>query len=224
MIFKNYGEIILGDCFGIMSEIKADVIFCSPPYNRKRNDKYEHYDDVIPDYYKFLVDFTENAIAKTNKVFINIQKNYYNKKEIFEYIGKFSDKIYEIFIWEKLNPLPSNGFNITNAYEFIIFLGNELKSNNTYTKNHISTSVNNDTNAEHKAIMNIEVADFFIKNFTKKDDIILDPFGGFFTTALACIKNGRKFICIEKEETYFNLGKQRIESFLKEFNTLENYF
>ncbi len=28
----------------------VDVVITSPPYNRKRNDKYAHYDDRIKDY------------------------------------------------------------------------------------------------------------------------------------------------------------------------------
>lgn len=49
-------EIIEGDMFKIMPQIEDnsfDYIFTSPPYNRKRNDKYKYYDDTI-DYAKML--------------------------------------------------------------------------------------------------------------------------------------------------------------------------
>ena len=32
-----------------------DYAFTSPPYNRKRNDKYSKYDDTLEDYYGFLL-------------------------------------------------------------------------------------------------------------------------------------------------------------------------
>jgi DNA modification methylase len=38
---------------------------------------------------------------------------------------------------------------------------------------------------------------------------ILDPFAGSFTTAVACIRTGRKFIGIEKERKYFDIGLER---------------
>jgi site-specific DNA-methyltransferase (adenine-specific) len=38
---------------------------------------------------------------------------------------------------------------------------------------------------------------------------ILDPFCGSFTTAVACIRKGRKFIGCEVEKTYFEIGLER---------------
>ena len=48
--------IMNGDCLNILPKIadkSIDCSFTSPPYNRKRNDKYKHYDDDISDYYRF---------------------------------------------------------------------------------------------------------------------------------------------------------------------------
>ena len=52
----------------------VDVVFTSPPYNRIRNDKYEHYNDNLSNYLRFLTKFTDEAlrIAK-DKVIVNIQ-------------------------------------------------------------------------------------------------------------------------------------------------------
>jgi site-specific DNA-methyltransferase (adenine-specific) len=41
-------------------------------------------------------------------------------------------------------------------------------------------------------------------------DVILDPFAGSGTTAIACINTGRNYIGIEKDENYYNIAKQRI--------------
>lgn len=41
---------------------------------------------------------------------------------------------------------------------------------------------------------------------------ILDPFMGSGTTGVACINTNRNFIGIEKDENYFNVAKNRIES------------
>lgn len=214
----NIYNLLNGDCLELMKEIpdkSIDISFTSPPYNRKRNDKYKNYNDTIEDYFKFLIDFTDELLRLTKKyVFVNIQKNYYNKKDVFNYIGKYSDKIVEIIVWEKSNPMPASGVNITNAYEMFIVLSDmPLKSNNTYTKNVITTSVNSDTTTKiHRAVMKQEVADWFIQQFTQENDLVLDCFMGLGTTGISCKKLNRNFIGIELDEKYFEIAKNRIEN------------
>jgi DNA modification methylase len=41
---------------------------------------------------------------------------------------------------------------------------------------------------------------------------VLDPFMGSGTTGVACVRTGRKFLGIEKEERYFNSAIKRIEA------------
>ncbi len=47
--------------------------------------------------------------------------------------------------------------------------------------------------------------------FLPKAETILDPFAGSFTTGVAAVQMGRKFIGIEREEKYFEIGLRRIE-------------
>ena len=130
---------------------------------------------------------------------------------MFKLIGNFSEQIQEIIIWEKTNPLPANGNNMTNAYEFFIVFGKTpLKSNSTYTKNIISTAVNSNMTSDHKAIMKEDVANWFIKTFTNEGDLILDCFMGAGTTAIVCKYLNRNFIGFEIEEKYIELSKKRI--------------
>lgn len=207
-----------GDCLEILktfTDKSVDVSFTSPPYNRKRNDKYENYDDTIVDYYGFLCDFTNELLRITKKwVFVNIQTNYYNRSDVYKYIGNYADKIQNMIVWEKTNPMPASGNNITNAVEYFIVLGdNSLKSNTTYTKNHISTSVNSQMDKIHKAVMKQEVSDWFIEKFTNENDIVLDPFMGLGTTGISCKKMNRDFIGIELDKSYYEMAEKRINDF-----------
>ena len=205
------------DCFQTLPKMpdkSVDITFTSPPYNRKRNDKYSNYDDTIEDYYQFLIDVTDLLLQKTKRhVIINIQTNYYNRQDVYKYIGHYYNKIQNIIIWEKSNPLPANGHNITNAFEYFIILGDTpIKSNTTYTKNHITTSINNDSiTKKHKAVMKQEVADWFIEKFTHDGDLVLDCFMGLATTGIACQKYNRNFLGIELDKDYFEIAKERIE-------------
>lgn len=205
-----------GDCRDILPTLETDSVdigFTSPPYNRKRNDKYAEYDDDIEDYFSFLCEVIDQMMRICKRhVFFNIQATYYQRKDIYRLIGKYADVLQNIIIWNKKNPMPAAGTNITNAYEFILVFGTEsLQSNNTYTQNFISTSVNNEMPDEHKAVMSIEVADWVIKNFTNLGEVILDPFFGTGTTGVSAKKHGRHYIGIEIIEKYADYAKSRIE-------------
>lgn len=206
------------DCFNVIKAIpdkSIDIAFFSPPYNRKRNDKYTNYEDTKDNYYEFLVETIEALKPKIKRhIFLNIQANYYNKVDVYKFIGTYANSIQQIFIWEKANPMPASGKGITNAYEYFIVLGKEpLKSNTTYTKNHITTAVNSKTTSKiHKAVMSQEVSDWFIDKFTEINDVVIDPFMGLGTTGVSCVKKDIDFIGIEIDEEYFRIAEQRIKS------------
>lgn len=51
-----------------------------------------------------------------------------------------------------------------------------------------------------------------IENSTDKGDLVLDPFMGSFTTAIACQKSKRHYIGFEKSEEYYEIGKKRYDA------------
>ena len=61
-----------------------------------------------------------------------------------------------------------------------------------------------------------ELFEYLIKTYTNEGDLVLDNCAGSFTTAIAAINTNRNYICMEKDETYFNIGKNRIEKHLQE--------
>jgi site-specific DNA-methyltransferase (adenine-specific) len=62
----------------------------------------------------------------------------------------------------------------------------------------------------------VEVMKRLIEMLTPENGIVLDPFAGSFTTAVAAINTNRDYICIEKEAEYVEVGKCRIEEALRE--------
>jgi DNA modification methylase len=67
---------------------------------------------------------------------------------------------------------------------------------------------------EHPCQMPLEVMNNII-GILPEEYIIIDPFLGSGTTAIACMKYNRKFIGIENDEKYFNIAKNRIFDFNK---------
>lgn len=203
----------------INSGVKVDFCFTSPPYNRERNDKYNNYSDTKNNYYQFLKDIIDKNLKLGRYLFLNIQKNYYNKQDVFKIIGEYSDKIIDIICWTKTNPMPASGCNITNSWEFILVMSDKekfIKAQKTYTKNHIETSVysENPYKKIHRAVMKPDVVKWFIERFTKENDIIFDCFMGVGTTGISCLENNRRFIGVELDKTYFNISKERLENIL----------
>ena len=40
---------------------------------------------------------------------------------------------------------------------------------------------------------------------------VLDCFSGSGTTAIACLNTNRKYICMEKDENYYDVGLKRVK-------------
>ncbi len=65
-------------------------------------------------------------------------------------------------------------------------------------------------NRSHSATFPVDLPAWFIKLFTKEGDVVLDPFVGSGTTALAAIQLGRKHVGIDINEEYVQLARKRI--------------
>ena len=71
------------------------------------------------------------------------------------------------------------------------------------------------SNKSHSAAFPIDLPTWFIKLFTQENDIVLDPFLGSGTSALAAKQLGREFIGIEIKEQYYQLAVENITQLQK---------
>lgn len=58
----------------------------------------------------------------------------------------------------------------------------------------------------------VKLFEYLIKIHSKENDLVLDCCAGSGTTAIACLNTNRNYICIEKDEKYFEIMKNRIET------------
>lgn len=82
--------------------------------------------------------------------------------------------------------------------EHRLYLGNVIE-------NAVDGSIKN-----HSAIFPIELPTWFIRLFTKENDVILDPFIGSGTTAVAAVLNRRDYIGIELKPEYFEEATKNV--------------
>ena len=57
----------------------------------------------------------------------------------------------------------------------------------------------------------VDLLEYLIRTYTNEGGLVLDNCMGSGSTGVACIHSGRKFIGIEKDASYFEKAKQRIE-------------
>ncbi len=68
------------------------------------------------------------------------------------------------------------------------------------------------SNKNHSAVFPVGLPSWFIKLFTKKGDVVLDPFIGSGTTGVAAKNLGRKFIGIDIKSKYCKSAMKRINT------------
>ena len=70
---------------------------------------------------------------------------------------------------------------------------------------------------KHPTVKSIQLMERLIELLSDKNEIILDPFSGSGTTALACLNTNRQFIVMEKEQKYYDIILKRVADFNKNF-------
>ena len=80
-----------------------------------------------------------------------------------------------------------------------------------YPKNILQiNNVNSAHGIVHPTQKPVALMEYLIKTYTNEGETVLDFCAGSFTTGIACINTNRDFIGIEKDEHFFEIGKERI--------------
>lgn len=66
------------------------------------------------------------------------------------------------------------------------------------------------SNRSHSAAFPVDLPTWFIKLFTVEDDVVLDPFIGSGTTAVAAKQLGREYVGIDISEEYCHIAEERV--------------
>ena len=102
-------------------------------------------------------------------------------------------------------------------FEYIIMLrkGKDRTINNCGTSDILSVPNKKtkgvDGNNIHNCEKPIELMRILIQNSSNEGEIILDPFMGSGTTAIAAIRTKRNFIGFELQKEYFDMAEKRIK-------------
>ena len=239
---KIYNE----DCLEGMKRIpdgSVDCIVTSPPYNfclRVKGNKYikkgknevmaglatNKYTNGLSDsldmnsYFEWQCKCIDEMLRVcSGNVFYNIQMITGNKQALLKIMGRYSESIRDILIWDKKVAEPAMKAGCLNSeYEWIIAFENgdckgrmfkTMQAGRGEMSNVIRIGKNREN--EHRAAFPVQLPQCLISQFTSSGSLILDPFMGSGTPAIAAIREKRNFIGFELNKEYYDKACKRIK-------------
>jgi DNA modification methylase len=123
------------------------------------------------------------------------------------------DLKWALLSWHKTNPTPLTNNNYLPDTEYILHFWRDRKLGGRYhTKRRFYVQPTERHAVPHPTVKPLNIVMNLIENATSHGDVVLDPFLGSGTTAVAAKMLGRRFIGIECEKQYVDLARGRIEA------------
>lgn len=231
--------IVNADCFEYIKTIESgtvDLILTDPPYvisrssnfskvsentNHTMRTKYSTHsidfgdwdtefdiDSLFSEYYRVL------RKGGTLIIFYDIWKC----NQLKDIAEKYKFKQPRVGIWLKNNPTPINSKNnyLSNGSEFFFTFTKDKKPtfNSQYDNGVYKFPLcHGKERLDHPTQKPLGLIRDIIEKHSNPNDLVLDTFSGSGTTAEACLSSGRRFICIEKDETYYQISMERLKQF-----------
>jgi len=207
--------IACGDCLEVMKQIpdkSIDLILTDPPYGVKRDKGFGGFGGfgrpIARRQYNDCWD--EN---RPNKIYFDEILRISKKALIFggNYFADILPQSRHWIVWDKLNTMPTFG-----DCELI---WTNIKRNSvkkiTYQYNGL---LGKEKERYHPTQKPVKLIKELIEKYSDENDLVLDPFIGSGTTAVACKDLGRKCIGIEISEEYVKIAIKRLSQEVLKFD------
>lgn len=239
---KLLNKIICGDVIETLKKISdetIDLVVTSPPYNLKQStgngmkdgrggkwsnaaliNGYANYNDCMP--HKKYVTWQRKCLTEMLRVTKETGAIFYNHKWRIQG-GLLQDRqdilkgfpVRQIIIWKRAGGINFNPGYFLPTYEVIYLIAKkDFKLAPKANAHGDVWEFPQEMKNPHPAPFPVALIDRIIQS--TKSQIILDPFMGSGTTAIAAKKNGRNYIGIEISPEYIKLAEQRISGIYKE--------
>lgn len=224
-------KIHLGDCYELIKQIpdkSVDCVYTDVPYlsdvsggktsENEFGDRFAKKREALKDNnicngFNYILLNECIRVMKRINMFI-----WCSRLQIIEILNFMRDYdiSYEILTWNKTNPQPGTKNTWLSDIEYCLYFrekgvrlndGYELKS-----KWYLGAINKRDKDLyEHPTIKPLALVKRHIKHVTQPKDIILDPFMGSGTTAVAAIETGRQFIGFEIDPKWHKIACDRVK-------------
>lgn len=205
------GKLYHGDCLGVMSQLetKFDLCLTDPPYGIKQDKGFSGFSGFggfgKPIARKQYIDNWDKK--RPSKDIFDLILNKANKVLIFggNFFADLLPQSTHWIVWDKKNTMPT--------FSDAELIWTNIKRNSvkikTFTYNGLIGK--DKTIRVHPTQKPVELIEILLTDYSNKNDLILDPFLGSGTTAIACENLNRRWVGIEKEEKYCEIAAKRIE-------------
>lgn len=238
----NINDIYNGDCLELMKDIddkSVDMILCDLPYAQTSNhwDSLISLDDLWIQYNRIIKDNGCIALTAKGKFMINLInsnfKNYRyewiwdkNKGANFAHVKRMPLNVHEyvVIFYKKqptYNPQMTEGkpYKQKRLQESVKGIADNMDRYTTisegkrYPKSIIRVEGIAQRHIVHPTQKPVSLFEYLIKTYTNEGDLVLDNCIGSGTTAIACLNTKRNYIGIEKDNTYYELTNERINTY-----------
>ena len=223
--------LVFDDCFNYLSKIEdnsIDLILTDPPYDISKKSGFSS--GKLSKFNQISIDFgywdTEIDLDTLFKEYYRVLRkggtlvlfyDIWKSSIIKEFAAKNKFKQPRIGQWLKNNPVPVNSkINyLSNCSEYFFTF---VKDKNATFNSEYDNAIYNyplchgKERLEHPTQKPLGLIKDLIVKHSNKGDIVLDTFAGTSTTAIACIETERRFICVERDEKYYEISKIRIDN------------
>lgn len=212
-----------GDCIDLIKEIKdnsIDLVVTDPPYciGTTSNGKKGSWNDnnLIRPFFEIFFSELKRITKNDSEIYINTDWRTY--PFLYPIIQKFFD-VKNLIVWD-YEWIKAGSF-YRFSHEFIIYAVRENSKRRFLPSERDVWRINpinfTSKNKLHNSQKPIELITKMILNSSKIGDIVFDGFSGSGTTAVSCIREGRKFIGFEIDEKYYNVACKRIKEEIRTF-------
>jgi len=217
------GILYCGDCLDIMKQLpenSIDLVLTDPPFGI--NHKNQDWDKV--DFTNFTIEWLGKVDLLTNQTGKILF--YYPKKKILELpniLQKFNFK-WDFIIQNKTFSQFRKHYGYIDAWTIILVLHKKYKKvdrekkyisgRNWFVLDTANTSKKSKNNPRnwHPSGKDKKAFEYLLLLTSNENDLILDPFIGSGTTAVACEQLNRKWIGIELNPDYCEIAKKRLSN------------
>ena len=161
-------------------------------------------EDYLGEFYRILKD-TSHCYIMCNNL---------NLPHFFEVISKSKFNFVKLLVWDKCTKICGKYYMGQVEHIFLLRKGGDKPINDCGTSDLLSFPNKKDKAYNggniHDSQKPIALFQTMIENSSKEGEIILDPFIGSGTCAIACMRTNRHYIGFELDKKYYDLINKRI--------------
>lgn len=237
MIEDYLNKIICGDCIEVMQKMpeeSVDLIITSPPYNLKNStgngmkdgrggkwanaklvEGYSTYDDCMP--HDEYAEWQRDCLTEMMRLLKNDGAIFYNHKWRVQG-GLLQDRhdiiegfpVRQVIIWQRKGGINFNPGYFLPTYEVIYLIAKpDFKLAPKANAHGDIWQFTQEMNNPHPAPFPVHLIERIVSS--TEAEVILDPFMGSGTTAIAALRHDRKYIGIDVAPEYCEMAEKRIQ-------------